>query len=630
MHGHEVDDERNRFLLTMLDDEEHGRLQPVEHYVAVFPDLGPFVRSEYAALVSPTASADPLAHIARTDSPRFVGRYEVLGRLSDGGMAVVLEARDPRLDRRVVLKTPHAAAVGDPKAKERLVREAKVLSSLDHPNLLKIIDVVEADEATFLVMPLHEGRTLASWIAMARTATGDAMAPNLVRLGDAPDRGEALRRLLSFLETTAKALHFAHEAGVVHRDVKPENLLVLPNGAPMVLDFGLALPDDDVRLTNAGELLGTPMYMAPEQIEGAPVTRATDVYALGVVAYEALTLVHPFAGSGGRGGVFRRVLAGDPVPVRKHAPHVARDLEAVVMRAMDREPDRRYPTAAAFAADLRRVLDLEPTEARAVTAFGLAWRRLRRQPRIAVVGIAAIASMIAAVVMTTLFLQLRTRFQERQRDLENALSASDPAVKNWYIDEGLSRALSGPRIVPLYPRGAVRNVDHLTWLGFPETDPQSPTKRSIHRYRVAVLGANGNELLVKEHEQVDAAGFCDLAIGPLAGAKPTEWRIDLLGYTDETGSWWPTTPVEAERYRVAARFDVVSSPPISAAPDSGGWRELMAAGFAAEVLRCCLAKVDDPGVGSVVALEFAREAANRLNDSALAAAIGSEISKRRG
>jgi hypothetical protein len=385
------DCDRTVFLEALLDDEEHGRLRPLEDYLARFPGIEQFVRTEYVALLAPEPDL--------AAAPQRIGRYEVRGVLGEGGMGRVYDAWDPQLRRRVVIKSVRPEVAGRGEARQRLRREAQVLGQLGHPNLVRVIDFVEVDGALHLVLAHCEGRPLDEILRTSRLATAGAGGlARWVTFGpEAGTPGEALRRLIAYFVTAAEALASAHAVGIVHRDLKPSNLLVAPDGAPIVLDFGLALSSEGDRLTVAGELLGTPLYMAPEQIEGGTVDARTDVYSLGVTIYETLTLLHPFGGGGSREATFARILRGDPVPLRRHRSLVPADLEAVVLRAMERQPERRYPDMARLAADLQRVLDFEPTEARPVSGAGAVWRRVRRRPAraAAVVGLLAMGGWLA-------------------------------------------------------------------------------------------------------------------------------------------------------------------------------------------------------------------------------------------
>ena len=515
--------ERSRFLQALLDDEERGRLQPVEHYLAIFPGLAEFVRAEYSALTQP-ANANDLP-----ETPRNVGRYRIVGELGAGGMGAVYEALDPQLGRRVVMKTLHPGMVRDAKAQERLRREARVLGALDHPNLATIIDVVEAEDRLHLVMPFHEGRTLGAYITAARSETDGTGEPSFVRLAGAVDRAAALRQLLQCFVAAALALHKAHEAGVVHRDIKPENLLVRPDGSPVVLDFGLALPDEEGRLTSVGEVLGTPLYMAPEQIEGAVATPRTDVYALGVVLYEALTLVHPFAGSGGRAATFQRILAGDPVPPRRHLPQLSRDLEAVVLRAMERNAARRYPTAAAFAKDVQRVFDLEPTEARPLNGASAMWRRVRRRPWAMITTIAVLAMAIQQWIDWAWYERVRARLSPHFTEAEvDALMRSGAQQRPEVAMHEVSQPGNG------------RDHGFIVWDAI-VTVGQAHTQALRHRFRVEVFDAVGEPVWTRPtpFEQDAKTPRCIVEVPTENRPSAGIWRVTLTDWQDAQGIWHP-------------------------------------------------------------------------------------------
>ena len=403
--------QRSRFLQRMLDDQERGRLQSVEHYLQDYPAIAEFVRSEHATFAQATQVPNQPVEEEPLRKGDRVGRYELIRRLGEGGMSTVYLARDPKVGRDVVVKALRSGWDADDPAHERLRREARVLGRLEHPALSKVLDLVEAGHRTYLVLPFHDGQTLATFLAGARAGrdpkdgaseqSKDSLPLPLLDRRAGADRASALRVLLDYFARAAEALHAAHGIGVVHRDLKPQNLMVLPDGSPMVIDFGLAVPDGE-RLTIPGELLGTPLYMSPEQIEGkARIDARADVYSLGVTLYESLTLAHPFAGAEGREAVFHRILRGDPVPPRSHRPLIPRDLEAVVLKAMDREPGRRYPDALAFARELRRVIEMEPTEARPMSGMTIWIRRAARKPRrtaaVLALGLMTIAAVAANV-----------------------------------------------------------------------------------------------------------------------------------------------------------------------------------------------------------------------------------------
>jgi len=264
-----------------------------------------------------------------------IGHYEVEERLGAGGMGVVYKARDRKLGRQVALKFLSSHLVASERAKQRFIAEARAASALDHPSIATIHAIEETpDGQLYIVMAFYEGETIAA---------------HLARRGSIPV-GQAIELALQAAEGLARA----HANGIVHRDVKPANLMVTPEGRVKVLDFGLAKVED-VRLTDAGTTLGTPAYMSPEQVRGSRVDHLTDVWSLGVVLYEMLTGRLPFSGEH-REQVLDAVLHADPTPP-SHWTSVPPDLEAVIVRALDRSPGGRQRTMAALLDELRAVRD---------------------------------------------------------------------------------------------------------------------------------------------------------------------------------------------------------------------------------------------------------------------------------
>jgi len=269
---------------------------------------------------------------------------EVLG---EGAQGSVYLAEDDQLGRKVALKVSTRRPDGDPNQAERFRREANALSRLEHPSICTIYERGRANGFDFIAMQYVAGETLASEMGAAASA-------------------ENLPHRLLVLERIAEALHAAHRIGLVHRDIKPSNIIVRPDGVPVLCDFGLVrdLSDADEQLTRTGEVFGTPLYMAPEQIRGDTQPSArTDLFSLGVVAYEYLTGVKPFEATTMH-GAYRRILEEEPAAPSRVVPGLPRDLDAVLARALKKDPEQRYATAAEFAVDLGRVRRGEPLRVR--------------------------------------------------------------------------------------------------------------------------------------------------------------------------------------------------------------------------------------------------------------------------
>ncbi|MCU1590606.1 MAG: putative protein kinase [Frankiales bacterium] len=255
--------------------------------------------------------------------------YEIAGELGRGGFGVVRAGRHRQLDRAVAIKELPAALANDPVVRARFVTEARVLASLDHPHIVPVYDYVEQDGLCLLVMESLSGGTV--W----QSFTAHGYTPETA---------------CAVVMVTCAGLHYAHGHGVLHRDVKPENLLFTEAGQLKVTDFGIAkvIGGGDALATSAGDILGTPAYMAPEQAEGKDLGPPADVYAAGVMLYELLSGRLPFSEEGGGIAIVFRHVTEQPVPLSQVAPQIPKPLADVVMRAIATSPGDRYPTAEAF------------------------------------------------------------------------------------------------------------------------------------------------------------------------------------------------------------------------------------------------------------------------------------------
>src|SRR5438128_9329486 len=263
----------------------------------------------------------------------FHGRYRILRKLGTGGMANVYLAEDQELGRRVAIKILNERHAEDEQFVERSRREAKNAAGLSHPNIVSIYDRGEAEATSYSAMEYLEGRTLKELIV----ARGPTPIPVAI---------DYSRQILA-------ALSFAHRNGIVHRDIKPHNVVVGPDGRLKVTDFGIARSGTS-QMTEAGSIIGTAQYLSPEQARGAPVDETSDLYSVGIVLYEMLTGTVPFTGDTPL-EIAMKHLSTVPEPPSAKRREVPEDLDLVVLRALAKEPADRYQSAEEMDADLERV-----------------------------------------------------------------------------------------------------------------------------------------------------------------------------------------------------------------------------------------------------------------------------------
>ncbi|HUS15770.1 MAG TPA: protein kinase [Chloroflexia bacterium] len=276
---------------------------------------------------------------------RRIGKYEIERPLGRGGMATVYLGRDTALNRPVAIKVLDPATTAEPGAVQRFQREAVLAANLEHPNIMPVYDVREDDGLWYLTM---------------RYVPGESLREILVRQGSLP-----LDRIVAILKPAAAALDYAHSHGVIHRDVKPGNILVEPDGHVVLTDFGIARGAADMQLTRAGQVMGTADYLAPEQIRGEGATAASDLYSFGIVLYEMLTGRTPFTGESAAEVLYKQVHTPPP-PLRTLRPDLPAALQPTLDRILHKTPALRYTTAAEMVQALSGVARQEPDRSRRV------------------------------------------------------------------------------------------------------------------------------------------------------------------------------------------------------------------------------------------------------------------------
>jgi serine/threonine protein kinase len=393
---------------------------------------------------------------------RVLGDFELVRPIGRGGMGVVYEARQVSLNRRVALKVLNGTLGLSHKAVVRFRREAEAAARLHHTNIVPVYTTGEGGGAHFYAMELIEGPSLDQVLARLRDGSREKPSPSaspwlaetaahetetetqtaphppaadgpamvLSSALDSGSGGDYFDTVARMVSDVADALDYAHRNGVIHRDIKPSNLLLSSAGRLSLNDFGLARVLEQPGMTMTGEFVGTPMYMSPEQISAgrAPLDHRTDIYSLGATLYEMLTLQPPFTGER-REQVIAKIVFGEPASPRQINKWIPIDLETICLKALEKDPDRRYQTAGALAEDLRRFVNRYAIAARRTGPVGRLAKWVRRRPALA----AALGGVVLALAVTgALAVHLgQTRSQLTAERRQNA------------IDRALLIAMSG-------------------------------------------------------------------------------------------------------------------------------------------------------------------------------------------
>ena len=358
-------------------------------------------------------------HEPETPPEVEVAGYRIRRLLGEGGMGRVYLAEQQHPARQVALKLMRGL---HRQARQRFQREAELLAALEHPGIARLYAAGEVDL----------GSVQLPWLALEYVEGVDLVAHAEARQLD-------LRARLALLIAICRAVHYAHGRGVIHRDLKPGNILVDADGGPRVLDFGIArLLDDPERMTEGGQLLGTLPYMSPEQLmHGTGADVAGDVYSLGVIAYELIArrLPHPRLSTSTLFEALDIVRREVPAPLGQLEPRARGDLECVVTKALSSDPQRRYASVAEFAADLQRVLDHRAVEARAPSAAYLATRFVRRHRALSVAAALVMLSLLGATLVS-----LRFAVAEAQARSEADAAAAEATTVNAFLERMLTAA----------------------------------------------------------------------------------------------------------------------------------------------------------------------------------------------
>jgi tetratricopeptide (TPR) repeat protein/predicted Ser/Thr protein kinase len=414
-----------------------GEFPLLGDYMSQFPEL------DYAFLAHslggeadrsplPAENAESVQN-AVASVPRQFGEYELLSEAGRGGMGVVFRARHRGLNRIVALKMILAGRLADAAHIERFYTEARAAARLQHPNIVPVYEAGKQDGQHFLAMAFVDGSDLAE----------------LVRKGPLPASQAA-----TLIQAVSEAVHYAHGQGVIHRDLKPQNILIDQDGRPHVTDFGLA---KDARAcgaaTTTGMLLGTPNYMAPEQVVGRPenVGPAADVYSLGATLYHLLTGQTLFRAAGTI-ETLKNLVEREPAPPRSLNPSIPKDLETICLACLRKNPQRRYQSACGLARDLGRWLRREPIRARRVTRREKVWLWCRRKPASASLILTLVAVSLGAIAVGLEF-YWRHRTETLVEQLLSADTADVPAIIRQLAPYG---GRAGPLLHEAFAEAEVR------------------------------------------------------------------------------------------------------------------------------------------------------------------------------
>ena len=463
-----TDQQFDRDPVEALAEEFMERLRSGEHpsvseYAANHPDLADEIQAlfptiaalEQAKKSDQTSSSE--SDFSRQAIPERLGDFHIIREIGRGGMGIVYEARQESLRRRVAVKVLPKMALLDSKHLQRFQREARTAAGLHHTNIVPVFGVGSQDGFHYYVMQYIDGvgldRVLVS-LERNKTAVENndissivhelAMAANSANNIDSRNAGQDQASVvtplniashLSYWNTiaqigvqVAEALQYAHNKGVLHRDIKPANLIIDAQGVVWVADFGLAKAFEHENVSRTGEILGTPAYMAPEQLRGR-TDRLSDIYSLGLTLYELSTLRNAFAETN-RARLLERIANEEPHRPRQIRPEIPRDLETIVLKAIAHEPKNRYQSAAELAADLRRFLEDRPIQASRVSTAERCWRWCRRNPVIAGLSATALALLLLVAVTATVgYVRTTGALSREQAQRHRAESANDLAIQ---------------------------------------------------------------------------------------------------------------------------------------------------------------------------------------------------------
>ncbi|WP_169980087.1 WD40 repeat domain-containing serine/threonine protein kinase [Tautonia rosea] len=633
--GTEASDRDERLgeaIEAYLELAEAGRAPEPDAFVQSYPDLADELREALDGLALVQGLVGSGTGPGGVGSSRLAAGYRVAGyrivrELGRGGMGVVYEAVHVDLDRPVALKILGGHAAPGSSGRRRFLNEAKTAAGLHHTHIVPVFDVGQVGGLCYYAMQRIEGSGLDRVLRVLRrdrmTASGspsgrspmptdrnestaardDSVGSGLLSLpsqtagGDTPGSWSRRVRLAAdpsriddrppaFVPPTgseyyrwvarvgkqaAEALAYAHRRGIIHRDVKPSNLLVDARGIVWVADFGLARRLEDPGQTRGDGPVGTPRYMSPEQADGRPIGPATDVYSLGATLYELLTLRPPFDGQTSA-ELVRQIVDRDPPPLRRFARRLPRDLETIVLKAMSKRPGDRYESAAELADDLGRFLNFEPVEARRISPIGRTWRLVQRHPTASIITtIAAAAILITATVAYVRVANERDRALVFQRELAAALEKQRDATRAEQVARA-GELLSQLPVLRASTMPRRRDEGRAKLREAAALAPEESMRVALRDEALELLAARD----VEDRPSL-ATGRVRGLVSLVESEDDTPHHLAVLSEDGETLTLWDpndriallTIPLRLPRVRAEAEGDEESRP--SGSPRRGAW-----------------------------------------------------------
>ncbi|MBU0754206.1 MAG: serine/threonine protein kinase, partial [Planctomycetes bacterium] len=348
----------------------------------------------------------PIEALIGTD----LGHYRIVEEICRGSMGVVFEGYHRLTDQRVAIKVlpPHIS--GKDKVIRRFLREAESVAKLNHPHIVKIYDIGHKDSLYYYAMERVIGEPLDNLLKEAKHLS--------------------FKRIARLMVQACDAIHFAHQQHIIHRDIKPGNLIVAEGDKVIITDFGLARQEKAATLTESGALVGTPIYMSPEQVvaKRGGVDKRTDIYSLGVTLYQLLAGRPPFRAESTQ-KILNQILDEDPAPPRRTTMRIPRALRVICMKAIEKNPDARFQSAAEMAEEFRRYLSGASIKSRPASLFNRAVRRIKRHK---VISFLATLSIILALTFTVHAIRASRKIKDTRKEQDSIVLAATEQIKKYY------------------------------------------------------------------------------------------------------------------------------------------------------------------------------------------------------